>query len=95
MGIRSRRARSHSKTHVVGFTIAGFFGFMAMLAVAGALSAAFKCTSPAPHGGFWVIAIIGNPVMYFAALAIGSIVGCLILSLLKKPLSPEESGLAK
>ena len=38
MGIRSRRARSHSKTHVVGFTIAGFFGFMAMLAVAGALS---------------------------------------------------------
>ncbi|MBQ3339365.1 MAG: transglycosylase domain-containing protein, partial [Atopobiaceae bacterium] len=38
MGIRSRRARSHSKTHVVGFTIAGFFGFIAMLAVAGALS---------------------------------------------------------
>ncbi len=64
-------------------------------AVAGALSAAFHCTSPAPHGGFWVIAIIGNPVMYFVALAVGSIVGCLILSLLKKPLSAEESGLSR
>ena len=38
MGIRSRRARSHSKTHVLGFGIAGFIGFFAMLAVAGALS---------------------------------------------------------
>lgn len=38
MGIRSRRARSHSKTHVLGFGIAGFIGFIAMLAVAGALS---------------------------------------------------------
>ncbi len=62
-------------------------------AVAGAMSAAFGCTSPAPHGGFWVIPIIGNPVMYFVALAVGSIVGCLILSFLKKPLPPEESGL--
>jgi membrane carboxypeptidase/penicillin-binding protein len=38
MGIRSRRARTHSKTHVVGFAIAGFFGFIAMGAVAVALS---------------------------------------------------------
>jgi PTS system fructose-specific IIC component len=54
-------------------------------ALAGALSAAFGCTSPAPHGGAWVIAVIGNPVGYLAALAIGSIVACLILSLWKKP----------
>ncbi|MBQ3283825.1 MAG: PTS sugar transporter subunit IIA [Atopobiaceae bacterium] len=53
-------------------------------AVAGALSALFGCTSPAPHGGFWVIPIIGNPVMYFVALAAGSIVGMLILSFWKK-----------
>jgi PTS system fructose-specific IIC component len=62
-------------------------------AAAGALSAAFGCTSPAPHGGFWVIGIIGNPLMYIVALLVGSILGALILSLLKKKLSPEESGL--
>ena len=38
MGIRSRRARSHSKTHVVGFALAGVLGFIAMLGVAVALS---------------------------------------------------------
>ena len=54
-------------------------------AVAGALSAMFGCASPAPHGGFWVIAIISNPIMYFVALAVGSIIGCLILSFWKKP----------
>jgi PTS system fructose-specific IIC component len=54
-------------------------------AVAGALSAMFGCASPAPHGGFWVIAIITNPIMYFVALAVGSIIGCLILSFWKKP----------
>ena len=64
-------------------------------AVAGALSAAFGCTSPAPHGGFWVIGIIGNPVMYAVALIVGSALGAVILSALKKKLTPEESGLKK
>jgi PTS system fructose-specific IIC component len=54
-------------------------------AVAGALSAMFGCGSPAPHGGFWVVAIISNPVMYAVALVVGSVVGCLILSFWKKP----------
>ena len=62
-------------------------------AIAGAMSAAFKCGSPAPHGGFWVIAIISNPLMYAVALVVGSVVGCMILTMLKKPLPPEESGL--
>ena len=31
MGIRTRRAHQHSRTHVVAFGIAGFFGFMALL----------------------------------------------------------------
>ncbi|MBF0893680.1 MAG: transglycosylase domain-containing protein, partial [Atopobium sp.] len=38
MGIRTRRARTHANTHAVGFGIAGFFGFMALLALALALS---------------------------------------------------------
>ena len=54
-------------------------------AIAGAISAAFGCASPAPHGGFWVIAIIKNPAMYAVALLVGSVIGCLILSFLKKP----------
>lgn len=64
-------------------------------AVAGALSAAFGCTSPAPHGGIWVVGIIGNPMMYIIALLVGSILGAVILSLLKRKLSKEESGLSK
>ncbi|MDY4650724.1 MAG: fructose-specific PTS transporter subunit EIIC [Atopobiaceae bacterium] len=58
-------------------------------AIAGALSAAFGCTSPAPHGGAWVIAVIGNPAGYLIALAAGSIIACLILSLWKKPYQQE------
>lgn len=63
-------------------------------AIAGALSALFGCTLPAPHGGIWVIAVIGNPLMYAAAVLIGSVVGALIISLWKKALPPSESELA-
>ena len=38
MGIRTRRARAHSKTHFVGFGLAGVFGFIALLCVTLALS---------------------------------------------------------
>ena len=54
-------------------------------AVAGALSMAFGCASPAPHGGAWVIGVIHNPLQYLLALAIGSVVGAVILGLWKKP----------
>ena len=54
-------------------------------AVAGALSALFGCTLMAPHGGIFVLPTIGNPAMYFVALVIGSVVGALMLGLLKKP----------
>ena len=64
-------------------------------AVAGALSMAFGCASPAPHGGLWVAAVLTNWPMFIVALIVGSIVGALILSFWKKPLSPEESGLEK
>jgi PTS system fructose-specific IIC component len=64
-------------------------------AVAGAISIMSGCGSRAPHGGLWVIGIISNPLMFIVALLAGSVVGCLILSLLKKPLPASESGLAK
>ena len=55
-------------------------------ATAGALSMAFDCTLRAPHGGIFVVPTIGNPIMYLAAILIGAIIGCAVLSVLKKPL---------
>ena len=54
-------------------------------AAAGALSALFGCTLRAPHGGIFVLPTIGNPAMYFLALVIGSVIGMLLLAVLKKP----------
>ena len=53
-------------------------------ATAGGLSMAFNCTLMAPHGGIFVFAVVGNWPMYVLSLAIGSIVGMLMLTLLKK-----------
>ena len=53
-------------------------------AVAGALSMAFGCASPAPHGGLFVFPVMHNPLGYAAAILIGSVVGMLLLGLLKK-----------
>ena len=53
-------------------------------ATAGALSMAFDCTLHAPHGGIFVVPTIGNPLLYLAAIAIGSVVSCLLLAILKK-----------
>ena len=58
-------------------------------AVAGALSALFGCTLMAPHGGIFVLPTIGNPLMYFLALVIGSVVGMLMLAILKRPIKKE------
>lgn len=53
-------------------------------AVAGALSALFKCTLMAPHGGIFVFAVVGQWPLYLLSLAIGSVVGMLMLAILKK-----------
>ena len=53
-------------------------------AVAGALSMAFGCTLPAPHGGLFVFPVMGSVLMYVVALAAGSVVGMAMLALLKK-----------
>lgn len=55
-------------------------------ATAGALSMAFDCTLRAPHGGIFVVPTIGNPLMYLAAIVIGAVISCLIMSVLKKPI---------
>lgn len=63
--------------HVIPACIAGS-------AVAGALSMAFKCTLMAPHGGIFVFPVVGNGLMYFAALVVGTIISTLLLGVLKK-----------
>lgn len=53
-------------------------------ATAGGISMAFDCTLRAPHGGIFVFPVVGHPLQYVIALAIGSVVGMLMLALLKK-----------
>ena len=53
---------------------------------AGALSMFFECTLRAPHGGIFVVPTIGNPLLYLASIAIGSVIACIILALLKPSL---------
>ena len=53
-------------------------------AVSGALSMLFGCTLRAPHGGIFVFPVVGNAPLYVVALVIGSVVGAVLLSLLKK-----------
>ena len=54
---------------------------------AGALSMFFECTLRAPHGGIFVVPTIGNPLMYLASIAIGSIIACIILAIVKPRLN--------
>lgn len=63
--------------HVLPACIAGS-------AVAGALSMAFNCTLMAPHGGIFVFPVVGNALLYLAALVVGTVISALLLGLLKK-----------
>ena len=66
--------------HVIPATMAG-------AGVAGLLSALFGCTLRAPHGGVFVFATVGNPLMYIGAWLIGSVVTCALLGVLKKDIN--------
>lgn len=63
--------------HVIPCTMAG-------AGIAGFLSALFKCTLMAPHGGVFVFATVGQPVLYIVAWLIGSVVTAVLLGLIKK-----------
>ena len=54
-------------------------------ATAGALTMLFNCTLMAPHGGIFVVPVVGNPLWYLVSIAVGSVVGAAILGALKKP----------
>lgn len=61
-------------------------------AVAGGLCSAFGCTLMAPHGGIFVLAVIKNPLLYLIALIIGTLIGGIVLGLLKKDVTNPELG---
>lgn len=58
-------------------------------AIAGGMSMFFNCTLMAPHGGIFVFAVVGNWPYYILSLAVGSVVGMLMLALLKKKIPVE------
>jgi len=58
-------------------------------AVSGALSMIFGCGLRAPHGGIFVIPTVIHPFQYILAIAAGSVVGGLLMGILKKPVSEE------
>ncbi|MFE5243853.1 MULTISPECIES: PTS fructose transporter subunit IIABC [unclassified Streptomyces] len=56
---------------------------MAGGAVTGALSMAFGCTLRAPHGGVFVVPLIGEPFLYLLAIAAGTAVSTALVVALK------------
>ena len=52
--------------------------------LAGAMSMAFGCTLMAPHGGIFVVPVMGNAVQYMIALVVGTVVSAVLLGVLKK-----------
>jgi fructose PTS system EIIBC or EIIC component len=59
-------------------------------AVGGALVGLWHVGVPAPHGGFWVIALSSNWLGYLGAVAVGSIVAALMMGFWKKPIDQKN-----
>lgn len=53
-------------------------------AIAGGLSMYFGCTLMAPHGGVFVFPVVGQVGYYLLSLVIGSVVGAVLLGILKE-----------
>ncbi|GAA2950131.1 fructose-specific PTS transporter subunit EIIC [Streptomyces enissocaesilis] len=68
---------------------------MAGGAVTGSLSMAFECTLRAPHGGIFVVPLIGNPFLHLLAVLAGTAVSTGLVVLLKglrKTPRPAQAG---
>lgn len=52
--------------------------------IAGAISMFFNCTLMAPHGGIFVFPVVGNAPYYVLALVGGTLIGTVLLGILKK-----------
>ncbi|MEV2248290.1 fructose-specific PTS transporter subunit EIIC [Streptomyces sp. NPDC049970] len=68
---------------------------MAGGAVTGALSMAFGATLRAPHGGIFVVPLIGNPLLYLVAIAAGVVTTTalvIVLKTLRRPAPDATAG---
>ena len=45
---------------------------------------AFGCTLMAPHGGIFVFPVVEHPLMYLVSLVVGTVIGAVLLGILKK-----------
>lgn len=59
-------------------------------AVSGAMSMFFNCTLMAPHGGIFVLPVVGNAALYLLSIVVGSLVAMFILAALKKNVWTKE-----
>lgn len=65
-------------------------------AIGGAASMIMGISLKAPHGGIFVIPIASNkPLIYILSILVGSVITCLIIGFLKKPLSETERNNSK
>lgn len=62
---------------------------MAGSAVTAVASLLFNATLQAPHGGIFVVGLIGNWLLYLVAIAIGTVVTALVVNMLKAMRSTE------
>lgn len=60
-------------------------------AVSGAMSMFFNCTLMAPHGGIFVLPVVGNAALYLLSIVVGSLVAMFILAALKKNVWTKET----
>lgn len=61
---------------------------------AGFLSMLLGCTLPAPHGGLFVLPVMGHPMRYLAAILVGSLITAITLGFWKKAAkNPQTHGL--
>ncbi|MEU0189830.1 fructose-specific PTS transporter subunit EIIC [Streptomyces afghaniensis] len=67
---------------------------MAGGAITGALSMAFGATLRAPHGGIFVVPLIGNPLLYLVAIAAGVCVTTALVVVLKGMRKPAPGAAA-
>ena len=61
-------------------------------AITGALSMAFGCTLRAPHGGIFVVPLIGQPFLYLLAIVLGTAVSAGLVVFLKGLRKKAEAG---
>jgi PTS system fructose-specific IIC component len=60
-------------------------------AVTGAMAMGLKVTSPAPHGGIWIIGLIGKPLIWILAIVCGTAVSTACVVVAKSIHTPAHS----